>query len=427
MKRASILALVTLASACASTKPTAPTAPAAELPSSSQPTPQNQTPGQSASVTPPSTKATGDFALDMYGQLAQQPSNFAFSPTSIELALAMTYAGARGSTAQQMRRALSFGDDDAALHAIHAARLAAWNDPTRDTYELSVVNRLFGDTSAQFVPDFVQLTRDHYGAPVEALDFRGASDASRQHINAFVAKHTKDRITNLLPPGSIKSTTRLVLTNALYFKGTWKHEFDAEATVDADFRTLANARVRVPMMNMTRSLRYAEVDGVQVVELPYEGGDLAMNILLPKDADGLAGLETKMVAGELEAWLGALRSNEVILSLPRFKLDPSAPISLATPLQELGMREAFDPSQADFSGMSDEDLFVDNVFHKCFVEVNEEGTEAAAATAVVVGITSAAIEPMPVVFNADHPFVFAIRDLDSGALLFMGRVADPTA
>ena len=414
-----------MATACAAAKADAPTPPAG----------QSAPPGQTApsdkpaprDTTPPPAAATGDFALDMYGQLAQQPGNFAFSPTSIELALAMTYAGARGSTAEQMRAALSLPDDDAALHAAHAARLAAWNDPTRDTYELAVVNRLFGDETARFVPDFVQLTRDHYGAPVEALDFQGATDASRRHINDFVAKHTKDRITNLLPPGSIQSTTRLVLTNALYFKGTWKHEFDAKATVDADFRTLAGAEVRVPMMNMTHRLRYAEIDGVQVVELPYEGGDLAMNILLPRDADGLAALESNMVAGDLTSWLGALGSNEVILSLPRFKLDPPKPISLVEPLQALGMTKAFDPSQADFSGMSDEALFVDNAFHKCFVEVNEEGTEAAAATAVIVGITSAAVEPEPVVFNADHPFVFTIRDLDSGALLFMGRVADPSA
>lgn len=363
----------------------------------------------------------------MYGQLAQQPANFAFSPTSIELAMAMTYAGARGSTAEEMRTALSFPDDDAALHAANAARLAAWNDPTRDTYELAVVNRLFADKTAHFVPDFVQLTREHYGAPVEALDFQGATDQSRIHINDFIAKHTKDRITNLLPPGSIQSTTRLVLTNALYFKGTWKHEFDAKATVDADFRTLAKAKVVVPTMNMTRRLPYAEIDGVQVVELPYEGGELAMDILLPKDADGLAALEAKMVAGGLDTWLGALRSNEVILSLPRFKLDPPKPVSLVQPLRALGMTKAFQASQADLHGMSDEDLFVDDVFHKCFVEVNEEGTEAAAATAVVVSVTSAAAKPMPVVFNADHPFVFAIRDLGSGALLFMGRVADPTA
>ena len=418
--RTPLLVLAALATACAGAQTDTPAPP----PSKPGPAPGPAEPGATPAPAPASS---GDFALAMYGQLAQQPKNFAFSPTSIEMALAMTYAGARGTTADEMRRALAFGDDDTALHSANAKRLAAWNDPKRDTYELAVVNRLFGEKTAQFVPDYVQLTRDHYGAPIEALDFVGASDKSRRHINGFIAKHTRDRIKDLLPPGSIKPTTRLVLTNALYFKGTWKHEFDAKWTVDADFKTLAGSNVSVPTMNMRRHFQYAEVDDVQVVQLPYEGGDLAMNIFLPKDDDGLADLEKKLVAGDLHKWLKAMNSNEVILSMPRFKLDPAAPTSLKAPLQTLGMTAAFQPSQADFTGISDEQLFIDDVFHKCFVEVNEEGTEAAAATGVVVGVTSVSVEPPPVVFNADHPFVFTIRDLDSGTLLFMGRVADPTA
>ena len=381
-----------------------------------------------AQTTTPRPATTGNFALDMYAQLSQQPHNFAFSPVSIELALAMTYAGARGSTADEMRRAMSFGDNDAALFAAHAARLAAWNKPRRHTYELAVVNRLFGDEAAEFHPDFVRLTRKHYGAPLKTLDFQHAPERSRTHINKFIAKRTKNQIDNLLSAGTITSSTRLVLTNALYFKGSWEHEFDAKATVDADFTTVAGAEVVVPMMRMTRGLRYAKADGVQVVELPYEGGDLVMNVLLPEGAHGLASLEAQMVAGKLTTWLGALRRTKVILSLPRFKLDPPETISLEDPLRALGMTKAFDPRQADFTAMSDGDLFVDDVLHKCFVEVNEEGTEAAAATAVAMStLTLGDGRPQPVVFNADRPFVFAIRERDSDALLFIGRVADPTA
>jgi serpin B len=368
------------------------------------------------------------FAFDLYDQLATEPGNLAYSPTSISLAMAMTWGGARGETADQIRDVLHLGADAAALHAGNAARLSAWNDPARTAYELRVVNRLFGEASATWQPDFLQLTDAQYGARLEALDFIGAPEPSRARINAWVEEQTKDRIKDLLPLGSIDSDTRLVLTNAIYFKGKWKSEFDPDATVAGDFHRIGATPVKAKMMHQRADLSYAKVDGVHVLEMPYTGDDLAMSILLPAEKDGLAALEQKLDAGTVAGFIGALAPQQVDVTLPRFKLDPPEPTKLKKPLQALGMSLPF-TRDADFGGMSEDihPLYIDDVYHKAFVEVNEEGTEAAAATAVVVRTESAVMEPEVVAFVADHPFVFLIRDVKSGAILFVGRVADPTA
>ena len=368
------------------------------------------------------------FAFDLYDQLAAEPGNFAYSPTSISMALAMTWGGARGETADQMRDVLHLGDDADALHASNGALLAAWNDPGRTAYELRVVNRLFGEKTATWQPDFLQLTDAQYGARLEEVDFIHGYERARARINAWVEEQTKTRIKDLLPVGSLDTDTRLVLTNAIYFKGKWKSEFDPEATVPGDFHRIGGAAVQVPMMHQRAQLAYAKVDGVHVLQLPYTGDELAMNVLLPARKGGLAALERGLDGDAVTRWIGALSPQEVDVTLPRFKIDPPKPTTLKKPLEALGMALPFQ-RDADFKGMAEDihPLYIDDVYHKAFVEVNEEGTEAAAATAVVMTNESVSIEPEPVSFVADHPFVFLIRDVKSGAILFVGRVADPTA
>jgi serpin B len=384
--------------------------------------PDSGTPTEPAARPLPSDLAASNnlFATDLYAKLRDRPGNLAFSPTSMSLALAMTYGGARGETAEQMRTVLRFGVPDATLHAAYADQIASWNDPARTDYELRVVNRLFGAKGHPFHAEYVALTRDRYHAPIEQLDFAADPEAARKHINDWVEKETKDRIVDLLPSGSIDGGTPLVLTNAIYFKGTWKHEFDAKATVPAEFH-LGATTMRVPMMNMTHTLAFGEADGVKVLELPYAGDALAMDVLLPTERDGLAALEEKLTAENIDRWLGGMHAVEIDVALPKFKIEMPESIALKGTLSAMGMPIAFS-NAADFSGMSDSALAIDDVYHKAFVEVNEEGTEAAAATAVVMRESAVMVKPT---FVADHPFLFLIRDTRSGAILFMGRVSNP--
>ena len=278
---------------------------------------------------------------------------------------------------------------------------------------------------------FVALTRDRYSAPIEAVDFRTGFEPARLHINEWTASQTQDRIRDLLPPRSLNDLSRLVLVNAIYFRGTWRYRFPEDATRDQPFYPSAGAPAAVPTMRITARLGFARPDGAQILELPYVGDELSMVLLLPNERDGLGALEQALTAERLSGWIGALQPAQVEVELPRFRIDPPASVPLKDTLRTMGMPIAFTP-QADFTAMSaattpDEQLYIDNVFHKAFVEVNEEGTEAAAATAVVMrarGGGAGAAPPTPR-FVADHPFLFLIRDTRSGAVLFMGRVADP--
>ena len=369
------------------------------------------------------TLAAGNqaFAADLHAQLRSRSGNFAYSPASISMALAMTYAGARGTTADQMRRTMHFDVlPDADLHAGFATLLSTWNDPAEQDYELRVANRLFGDATMTYHAPFLAVTRDTYGAPLEEVDFIGAFEPARAHINAWVAGQTRDRIRNLLPPGSLDSDTRLVLTNAVYFKGRWESRFETRATRDATFVLADGREVQVPTMHQTATFDHAAVDGVQVLQMPYVGGDLAMVVIVP-DGD-LASVERRLDSAAIDRWIATLQRTEVDVALPRFRIDPPEPIAMRPTFEAMGMTEPF-LTRADLGGISDlRPLFISNVFHKAFVEVNEEGTEAAAATAVVVATESASMNPS---FRADRPFLFLIRDLRNDSLLFVGRVADP--
>jgi serpin B len=298
---------------------------------------------------------------------------------------------------------------------------------------LAVANRLWGQKNYDFHQDFLKLTHDHYGAGLKEVDFIQAAEAARQEINAWVTEQTKDKIKGLLPPGVLDKDTRLVLTNAIYFKGSWQRAFARAATAPGKFllpgnKTVARRRgypaVEAQMMYQTADAGYFNGGTFALLDLPYENGDLSMIVLLPKDVDGLPALEKALSADKLAGWLAKRGQTKVYLTLPRFKL--TSEFQLKDVLDALGMKTAF-TEEADFSGMTTRTkLSISAVVHKAFVDVDENGTEAAAATAAKGGVLSAdPNQPEPVTFRADHPFVFLIRDNQSGSILFMGRVANP--
>lgn len=372
------------------------------------------------------------FALDLYRRLssgAQPSDNLLVSPLSISTALGMTYAGARARTAQQMANVLHFTLPGDRLHAAFGELMRDLGKD-REGYQLSIVNRLFGQAGYPFKQPFLDTTGNDYGAPLEPVDFKSDHEAARLRINDWVEDRTHDKIRDLLPKGSIDDKARLVLTNAIYFDGSWKHEFDKAATRFEPF--YANGGdAPVSMMNQLRHFQYADLPSFQMLEMPYAGDDLSLVALLPKERGGLAGLEASLTPDLWNSSVAALGETNVIVTLPKFKFDSS--FSLADSLKELGMTDAFDKHLADFRDIADpldEKLVISKVLHKTLIDVNEEGTEAAGATAVVmIGVTSACYcpPPPPKEFRADHPFLFALRDRHSGSLLFLGRVTDPGA
>lgn len=430
MKRLLLLLCALAIAGCGASAPS-PTNPEPTSPSISTAVPTEPTlpTEDQARLFAQSSNALG---LDLWSRMRAQRGNQIFSPASIAVALDMTYGGARGETAAEMARVLRAPSDAAALHQAAGNVLSTWNDPSRDAYTLAVANRLFGEQTYTFEQSFLDLTAATYRAPLEPVDFRGAADPSRLRINGWVAEQTRDRIQDLIPPGAIDADTRLVLVNAVYFLARWATEFSANATQPRAFYVDGgDTSASVPTMNRTGSMRYGEADGVQIVELPYRNHEIAMTIVLPRDRNGLAAIEEGLDPARIDGWVGALQDGRrVALALPKFRIAPSTPIRLSDMLQAMGMRLAFS-RQADFTGMANppsaaDRLFISQVFHKAFVEVDEQGTEAAAATAVVMArVGSAAPSEPPIAFTADHPFLFFIRDLRSGTILFMGRLTDP--
>lgn len=368
-----------------------------------------------------------EFAANLYSQIAPQPGNLLLSPYSIQEALAMTYAGARGATASQMAATLGFGAVGGDLHGAFAALDAALQpaeSPYRPPLTLRIANGLWGDQSAAFRSDFKSTLDEDYGAPLTQVDFRRDCEAARRSINTWVAEKTEGRIPDIFPPGSIHAGTRLALANAIYLRASWLHPFEPNATQDDDFHRLDGRTVRVPMMNQTEHLLYAERDSAQIVQLPYTGGPLAMLIVVPK-LGGFAAFEAALDAERIAGLTRDVRPTKVRLTMPRFEYTTG--LALIDPLMALGMRDAFDGARADFSGMTGErGLKIDAVVHKAYIRVDEIGTEAAAATGVAVGITSMPPPEKPVVMKIDRPFLFFILHTQSNALLFMGRVVDPS-
>lgn len=365
--------------------------------------------------------------IDLYRKLAGKPGNLALSPASISFALTMTYAGAARETAAEMKRTLHLnGSMEETVDS--AAKLSSALQDPKNPGKLRIANRLFGQKDYAFRQDFLERNRASFGAPLASLGFKQEPEAARRQINGWVEQQTEKNIKDLLPAGVITSDTRLVLVNAIYFLADWAMPFDKGYTRSANFAAPAGAR-SVPTMNNELSAPYANVDGHQVLQLGYKGEQMAMTLVLPKAGSSLADLESTLSQELLGRWTSALKPQYLRVALPKFKLSPQEPVSLKSALAELGMASAFDPDAADFSGISErnaEPLYIHEVVHKAMVAVDEKGTEAAAASAVIMGDEGAPAEP-EVEFIADRPFLFLIRDLRSGAVLFMGRVEDPTA
>jgi serpin B len=370
-------------------------------------------------------KSGAAFGADLYRLLAARQGNVFFSPYSISEALALLSAGASGKTQQEMLQALHWTQPSGGMAAAFAAQDLELDRPAQDGSVLSVANGLWYQAGGPPLDAFRDVAQKQYRARVQPVDFIGSSAAVRPEINEWVEKKTLGKIADLFPEGTITRDTRLVLANAIYFKGRWKKRFDEGDTAARPFFTDRESSVQAPTMETSAHLRMAAADDLGLLELPYEGGDLSMVILLPGTRDGLAALEQRLGPDSLALWLASLdsaRIRNVQVRLPRFKLAYAA--ELTKPLQQLGMTAAFSPGAADFSGIDGRrDLRVSAILHKACVEVNEEGTVAAAATGVTM--EAFAVE-MSERFFVDHPFLFLIRDTRTGSLLFLGRVADPT-
>jgi serpin B len=369
----------------------------------------------------PVIDANNRFALELYPRLARgHDRNVFFSPYNIWSALALLYEGARGQTADEMRQMFHPPDDPALRHQAVAAlhqRLQA-----EGAYTLKAANAIWADNSYPFLPAYIALARRAYDARVTNVDFVRRAEEARKAINAWVAEQTNRKIEELFAPGALTEDTRMALTTAIYFKGHWVAEFDKDVTRTEDFRAPSGTK-RVPMMMQAgERFRYAEDGGTQVIELPYKGEALSMLILLPKE-DRLDRVESSLTVERLAGWRRRLSLQPVDVYLPRFTFRTG--YDLVEHLKALGMKAAF-TDRADFTGLAaTRKLAVDDAVHQAFVEVNEEGTEAAAATGFAVGVTS--VQPSPPVFRADHPFIFAIQETRTGNLLFVGRFASPVS
>jgi len=361
-----------------------------------------------------------EFALDLYQQLRTVEGNLFFSPYSISVALAMTLAGARGDTETQMAQTLHLELDQARLHPALASLEARLDGVQQGGHiQLRVANALWPQEGYPFLESFLALVKRYYGVSITSLDY-GKEGLARETINNWAEEKTEGKVKDLIARGILGGQTLLVLTNAIYFKGDWANQFDEDLTRDAPFWTTPDAKIEVSMMAQQHRYGYWENDSLQVLELPYAGEEVSMIVLLPRRRDGFEELEGALSVETLNEWTGDLEKQKVEVFLPRFRLEYET--ELGKTLQSMGMRDAFG-DRANFAGMDGTDsLYIFQVIHKAFVDVNEQGSEAAAATAVVMRLKSLSLAP---VFLADHPFVFAIRENSTGSILFLGRVVSP--
>ena len=369
------------------------------------------------------------FAFDLYQALREQEGNLFYSPHSISVALAMTYAGARGETAEQMADTLQFLLDQERLHPAFNwldAELASRGEGAQgkddEGFRLNIVNAIWGQKDYGFLTTFLDVLAENYGAGLRILDFMNETEKSRLAVNEWVSEQTEERIKDLIPEGVITSLTRLVLTNAIYFNAAWEYPFDEDVTADGPFYLLDGGQVIVSMMKQTEVFGYTEGDGYQAVELQYDGGELSMIVLLP-EAGNFQVFEEGLQADKASDIISGLQPTGVALTMPKFEFDSE--FSLTDTLAGMGMPIAFSGT-ADFSGMTGSpDLFISEVIHKACVSLDEAGTEAAAATAVIMDESETPGEPIEV--TIDRPFIFLIRDIETGTILFVGRVMNPGA
>jgi len=409
---------------------------------------------QAASAAPDASPATGEakpdtptksgveavvegnnaFALELYQRLKAENAgkNLFFSPFSISTGLAMAYAGARGTTEKQMAQVLHFTLDQKDLHPAFQSMLAQVNpkEGPREC-EVHIANALWGQTGYHWLPDFLDLTRARYDAVLNEVDFVRDPGGARRTINAWAEDRTQGKIRDVLNAGDIDALTRLLLTNAIYFKGDWLEQFEYSRTRVEPFYLTDGKLVLAPLMNQTEHHPYAKAGGVQILELAYKGEELSMVLFLPKKVDGLASLEKSLTSENLQKWTRALEDQEVNVVLPRFAAECG--FNMKETLASMGMVDAFMRGKADFSGMNgavtgEERLFISQVIHKAFIGVNEVGTEAAAVTAATMELLGLPDDIKgPPLFRADHPFLFLIRYNKTGSILFLGRLMNPEA
>jgi serine protease inhibitor len=366
-------------------------------------------------------EANNQFTFDLYKQLSKNDDgNIFYSPYSISAALAMTYEGAKGKTAEEIQSVFHFPETNI-LRPNFAAIYNEINEENAE-HELKTGNALWIQHDFPLLEEYLEKVENYYGGKAALLDFVNAVEQSRQTINSFIEEQTNGKIEDLIPAGYLNNMTRLVLTNAIYFKGTWQWQFDEADTQERIFRISDTETVETPMMYMNPEdveFDYAQTDGLQILELPYKGDKISMLILLPEE--NLEAIDPYLTAEKIEEYKSQMRPTELSsISLPKFEFDTK--YFMSNILSELGMPTAFLDS-ADFSGITGrKDLFISEVIHQAYVKVDEEGTEAAAATAVVMELSAILIND----FNADHPFIFIIQEKESGNILFLGRVTDPT-
>jgi serpin B len=365
------------------------------------------------------------FAAELYPKLARNGENTIFSPLSVFAALSMVLNGARGETAKEIAAILHqpYPDVDynAALSEVVSQMIQSVNGSGT---ELSNANGLWVDKALRIRPQFLQALEKFYSAPQLQLNFQDNPEGARAEINRWTAERTKDKIVNLFGPGAFDQRTRLVLSSAIYFNGKWQSAFKPQSTQSEPFRLASGATIKTPFMNQSGEFGYVETPAVQILEMKYADGLLGLDVLLPKNPKALGEFENPLGSDHLGPWFRSLRKETVEVSLPKFRTETAFP--LRETLSQMGMASAFG-SDADFSGIDDRrDLYLSRVIHKAFVDVSEEGTEAAAATGVAVNLISAVMpRPQRIVFRADHPFVFLIRDTRSGVILFAGRLMNP--
>ena len=422
-----IVVLVMFAGCTGTPAPQSPNPPGNGI-TSPVPTAYSTTPGTVIA------QSNNHFAADLYREINQENSgpgnNIFFSPFSISSALALTYEGAKGTTAGEIRSVFSFPENVSTMRNGFAAVNSGLNE-RNPGINLSTANALWAEKTATFLPEYTGVAEQYYGANTTSLDFVNQPDASRQTINSWVAARTNNKIQNLLPDGSIDPSTRLVITNAVYFKGTWEKQFDANLTVDTPFTKSDGTAVTAKMMQQTDEnavFPYAETPDLQMLSLPYSASgssNLSMIVLLPRQND-LSAAGPYLAPSNLSVLEQTSSDRRVDVYIPKFKLETQ--YSMKKLLSAMGMPTAFSGA-ADFSGMDGfHDLYISDVYHKAYIEVNEEGTEAAAATGTVMaGMAAPGSEPPVPVFRADHPFLFLIQDNTSGTILFTGRVSDPTS
>ena len=421
---ANLLVILTLLAACA-----APTGSSGQQSFVQSNKPRDTQPNVSDSDLQQLTADNRAFAFDLFQQIRGQDGNLFYSPHSISVALAMTYAGARNETETQMRQAMHFSLPESSLHPAFNALQQALSESEKDknnaketNFQLNVVNAIWGQKGYTFLPAYLDLLALNYGAGMRLLDFQTDPEAARQVINQWVADQTAEKIKDLIPSGALDANTSLVLTNAIYFHAQWQHQFDAAKTAPGAFNLRNGSQVNVPMMHISAQFGYYQGDGFTMIELPYTGNRVSMFLLVP-DQGKFGQIEQGLSPEQWDAAIKGMHMTEVNLAMPKFSF--TSQMALKDALTRSGMPIAFQPDQADFSGMDGtQKLYISDVLHKAFINLDENGTEAAAATAVIVGTTAMPAEPVNL--TVDRPFFFTIQDNPTGEILFLGRVVNPS-